>query len=71
MRWMTAGLCALCLIGMTGCPETYRKGGRADRAMLQDMKEQLVPHTCEARVWREICRDGDNLDETCLRECFD
>lgn len=71
MRWMTAGLCALCLVAMTGCPETYRKGGRADRAMRQDMKDQLVPHTCSEKAWREACDEGDKLDEACIKECFE
>ena len=71
MRWMTAGLCALCLVGVTGCPETYRKGGRVDRAMRQDMKDQLVPHTCEERLWRLVCESGEKLDEDCLQVCFE
>jgi hypothetical protein len=71
MRWMSAGLYALCVLGMTGCPETYRRGGRLDRAMRQDMKEQLVPHTCSEDVWNRVCEEGDKLDEECLRECFE
>ena len=71
MRWMTAGLCALCLVGMTGCPETYRKGGRLDRAMRKDIEEQLVQHTCDDRVWELICESGRKLDERCIEECFE
>jgi len=70
MRWMTAGLWALCLVGATACPETYRKGGRLDRAMRQDMKEQLIPHSCPKDVWDVVCENGEKLDEACLEACF-
>lgn len=68
---MSAGLFALSLVGMTGCPEAYGRGGRMDRAMRQDIEDQLVRHTCSDELWKRVCLSGAKLDDACLAECFE
>lgn len=69
MRWMTAGLC---LITMTGCPETHRRGGQLDRAMRKDLRQKLQPSQqegCSEEVWNQLCDDDRDESEECIKAC--
>jgi hypothetical protein len=68
MRWGAACGCALWLATLTGCPETYRRGGRADRAALKDAKDQIPERICSEDVYELYCAD-DEESEDCLRHC--
>lgn len=68
MRWWTAGCCALALLALTGCPETYRRGGRADRAIRKDMKELVEPNECTKAEHDLYCADDEESEE-CLEHC--
>lgn len=70
MRWRLTALCAVSLVGLLGCPETYGIGGTVDQAVHEDMMEALpqqeAPCPPAARV-KEIC-EGRSSKE-CLPEC--
>ncbi len=70
MRWMTAGLCVLSLVGLLGCPETYGIGGTVDQAVEEDMEESVPKKdgTCPpAQQVKEIC--GARSPEECFKGC--
>lgn len=74
-RWslMSLMLLALC----TACPETWRKGGRIDRALSKELgtewRERQRPPQCllSAEEWEEQCEDGeeDESPDVCHPEC--
>lgn len=68
MRWRTAGCCVLSLLALTGCPETHRRGGRADRAAHKDLKEGLEPSACTEDVYENFCLEDEESEE-CLQYC--
>lgn len=45
-RGMLAAVMGLWVLG-TGCPHTYRKGGKLDRAMQKDMEEKFEQREAE------------------------
>lgn len=71
MRWKNVGLGMLLLVAVTGCVGAYGRGGRMDRAMRQDIQNNLQQRTCPESVWEEICESGRTLDEECIQECFE
>jgi len=68
MRRGTAWICALWLAALTGCPETYRRGGRVDRAALKDAKEKIPDRTCDDDTYELYCADDEESEE-CLKHC--
>ena len=67
MRWRAAVLCALSLVVMTACPETYRRGGRADRAAHKDATE-FLQQQCSQVDYDEFCK-GQEESQECLDQC--
>jgi hypothetical protein len=68
MQWWITGCCALSLMVLTGCPETYRRGGRADRAAHKDMKEAMESDGCSRDEYDLYC-EGREESEKCLEKC--
>ena len=68
VRWMTAGLCVLSLVGTLGCPHAFGRGGTIDRAMLKDLKERLKDGRCTENDIRRYCAEGMDLED-CLDQC--
>jgi len=68
MRWLTAGLCALSLVAMTGCDDGFTKGGRIDRAVHKDVMESLRK-TCSRVDVQKYCSEGQEKSEECLKRC--
>jgi len=68
MRWTTAGLCALCLMTMTGCPEEFGKEGRIQRAAHQDALE-LIQKQCTRADFERYCEGGREASEKCREVC--
>lgn len=68
MRWTTAGLCALSLVGTLGCPHAFGRGGTIDRAMRKDLKERLKNGGCTLDQFDRVCAEGKDLEE-CLDQC--
>jgi hypothetical protein len=60
----------LWLVALVGCAETYRRGGRADRAAHKDTQERLDPSECTQKIYDEFCRDDEESEE-CLKYCGD
>jgi hypothetical protein len=65
---MTAGLCALSLVGTLGCPHAFGRGGTIDKAMLKDLKERLKDGRCTEDDFRRYCAPGMDLED-CLDQC--
>ncbi|MFY0528387.1 hypothetical protein ACN28I_36240 [Archangium gephyra] len=57
MRWRRVFTFMVWLVVATGCPETWREGGTIDRAMAQDIEEELHRHDCflSKEEWEEKC----------------
>lgn len=68
MRWRTAGLCALGLVAMTGCPEEFGKEGRIQRAAHTDALE-LIQKQCTLAEYRVYCEGGREKTAKCIEEC--
>jgi hypothetical protein len=68
MRWKTAGLCALALVGTLGCPHAFGRGGTIDRATLKDLEELLDTTKCSQEELDDYCNLGADL-QRCLEEC--
>jgi hypothetical protein len=68
MRWKTAGLCALALIGTLGCPHAFGRGGTIDRAASKDLKAQLGTARCDEQQLETFCGVGADW-ELCIEEC--
>ncbi|HZH15894.1 MAG TPA: hypothetical protein VE057_16185 [Archangium sp.] len=73
MRWRWVFAFWVWLVVATGCPETWREGGTIDRAMAQDIEEELHRHDCplSKEEWREKCRGSPDQREQfeCPHEC--
>ncbi len=68
MRWRTAALCAVSLVGLVGCPETYGKDGTMDDAVEKDMEAAVEKDTCPPREKvKEIC--GERNPKDCFPGC--
>jgi hypothetical protein len=54
---------ALFLMGMTGCPHTWGRGGVIDMAVQKDMREYLSRRRCTLDVhqWKEKCGDPESF----------
>ncbi|WP_375769359.1 hypothetical protein NR798_00330 [Archangium gephyra] len=59
-RAMLAAVMGFLMLG-TGCPHTYRKGGKLDRAMQQDMKDKFKQRGEEFR--NQELEDDEDEDE--------
>lgn len=70
MRWRTAGLCALSLAVMTGCPEEFGKEGRINRAVHKDVMELYRKH-CSADELLLFCGGAKKNSPECIRACGD
>lgn len=68
MRWWKAGLSALSLVLITGCPDGFGKGGRVDRAVRQDMLE-LHRKYCSEDDLERFCGGAMKNSATCIRMC--
>jgi hypothetical protein len=68
MRWKTAGLCVLALVGSLGCPHSFGRGGTLDKAVRKDVKEGLDTQKCTQEELELYC-DEDPDGAECLREC--
>jgi hypothetical protein len=68
MRWRVAGCCALALLALTGCFETYRRGGRADRAAHKDAKGLIPERFCSNDDYELFC-EGKEESQECLDAC--
>lgn len=68
MRWRTAGLCALSLTVMTGCPEEFGKEGRINRAIHQDVME-LHRKDCSEEELRTFCGGVLKDSPECRKAC--
>lgn len=68
MRWKTAWVCALPLVGALGCPHAFGRGGTIDKAMHRDLMEQLKNGPCSQDDLARLCRPGMST-EKCLDEC--
>jgi hypothetical protein len=68
MRWRTVGLCVLSLVGMTGCPEEFGKGGRIDQAVQQDVEES-IRKPCTPEEYRRFCGGKKQGSPECREAC--
>ena len=68
MRWRTAGLCALSLVTMTGCPEEFGKEGRVQRAVHQDVMELSRKH-CSKDDLATFCGGAKKNSPECILAC--
>jgi hypothetical protein len=69
VRWMTAGLCALSLVGILGCPHAFGRGGTIDSAVHQDVREGLDDDDgCTPQEYEENCVPDPN-SEQCRKVC--
>lgn len=68
MQWRTFAVCALWLLAIPGCAETYRRGGRADRAAHKDAKELLEQDECSLDDYEKYCR-GNEDSALCIEKC--
>jgi hypothetical protein len=68
MRWEAALSCVLWLVALTGCPETYRRGGRVDRAADKDAKDQIPDRICDEDTYELYCAGKEESAE-CLKHC--
>jgi hypothetical protein len=68
MRWRTAGLCALSLLTLTGCPEEFGKEGRIQRAAHRDALELIQKH-CTQAEYERYCEGGRERTAKCIEEC--
>ncbi len=68
MRWRSACICVLSLVALVGCAETYRRGGRADRAAHKDTQERLEPGECTEELYKRYCVP-DEESAACLKYC--
>ncbi|ATB44298.1 hypothetical protein CYFUS_009785 [Cystobacter fuscus] len=75
---MTRSVSALVLVVLcTACPETWRKGGRIDRALAKDVKaewrDRQLPSHCalSEEEWEEQCAGSEDWEESnpCHRAC--
>ncbi|HZH15138.1 MAG TPA: hypothetical protein VE057_12360 [Archangium sp.] len=60
-RAMLAAVMGLLMLG-TGCPHTYRKGGKLDRAMQKDTKEKFKQRDEE---FRSLELEEDDEESIC------
>jgi hypothetical protein len=72
MRWMQVAS-VLWLVGLTGCPHAFGRGGTMERAAAKDTKENLDQQhpDCTPRVRKVLCPTGQPRSEDCLRVCGD
>jgi hypothetical protein len=68
MRWKTAGLCALALVGTLGCPHAFGRGGTVDRAVHKDVRTAVEEGRCTQTQFNLFCVP-DDTSEDCLEEC--
>lgn len=70
MRWMTAGLCALALVGALGCPHSFGRGGTIDTAIHRDVRESLEEdgEGCTAEEYEKYCVPDPNTEQ-CRKIC--
>ena len=59
----------LVLLGGTGCPHAFGRGGTIDRAIHKDVIASLRKADCTPQKVREAC--GDELYDLCMEECED
>jgi hypothetical protein len=59
----------LSMMAVTGCPSEFGKDGRVDKAVQQDMQEQLLFVTgCEEKRYKEVCAP-EKWDSDECRKC--
>jgi hypothetical protein len=58
----------LWLVALLGCAETYRRGGRADRAAHKDVVDRIPIRVCSDDDYELYCADDEESEE-CLRNC--
>lgn len=68
MRWPTAGLWALSLVTLTGCPEEFGKNGRINKAVHKDVMAMLREN-CSNEELAKFCPQGAELSDECLERC--
>jgi hypothetical protein len=68
MRWMTAGLCALSLVGALGCPHSFGRGGSIDKAVHKDVEQMLDDEGCTDQEYQDHCIP-DAESEECRQAC--
>jgi hypothetical protein len=56
MKWQRVGVCIVGLMGGTGCPHAFGRGGTVDRAVLADMME-LLRENCTQQEIDQYCQD--------------
>ena len=67
MRWPSTWVCTLSLT-ILGCPEVHRPGGLADKAAHKDALES-IPERCTPSQREELCGNGREDSEECLKGC--
>jgi hypothetical protein len=68
MRWQTAGSLVPLLVGLTGCPDTYGRGGTIEQAVHKDALELHRKYDCPQHVYDAYCR-GNTQSPECLEHC--
>lgn len=68
MRWKTAGLCVLALVGSLGCPHAFGRGGTIDRAAHKDVEQAFDFEECTEEEYQENCKP-DHTSEKCRKAC--
>lgn len=59
MRWLQVTVIALSVMAVTGCPSEFGRDGRVNKAVQQDVQEQLLFVTeCEEKRYKEVCAPG-------------
>jgi hypothetical protein len=71
MRWLRVGACCLWLLGLTGCPHAFGRGGTLDRAVGKDTEENLHLPECTKQVYDALCGEGRDDTPECLEACGD
>lgn len=70
MRCQTLSVCALWLVGLTGCPhDLVKEEGFFDRAASKDTREHLQPPACTEEVRQTLCPEGKPRSEECVTVC--
>jgi hypothetical protein len=66
MGWLRAGILAVVLVTVTGCPEDWRKGGALDRAAAKDTRENTPWLVCpEGKSVQWACPPDDPDPDQC------
>lgn len=59
----------LVLLGETGCPHAFGRGGSIDRAIHKDVIASSRKDDCDPQTVLEVC--GDEPYDLCMQECED